>query len=469
MNNKILIFISFFLLSLINSNILVRSPEELMREFEEKPIKMSVSNFGHIPYGHSIIGRVLYDPGNIDNQLACIPLNREARDNPQVDESPIILIKRGNCSFSEKIYNVEMAYGQIAIIINNVPGRIDNLIMVQDERGKVSHIPAVLISKEDGDRIIKFYEKYKDDREVIKSIRFEIFFEVEQVDGTVNYDLWYSPDIEIVYSMMIGLQKFQSIMKDKAVFNLHSFSYVDYNYNPNTFNEVSNCLSAGRYCVLPVKKSISDGKFVLKESIIQKCVWEYSSEKNDTDIFFKYITKFYDRCYYLDKFNSDCTKSVLEDLDIYSNINSCYVDSFEVTNQKDKNKKNFDLIYNNKILENDYRERRKFMIQKNPSMTINGRLYLGDFEANLIFDYLCASLIQKPKECYNEVEIIQKENKLSFFKFVMIIVIVVIINIVIFTICKNIIKQKIQDRINSTDINSRVDSAVNSYLAMRDS
>ena len=52
-----------------------------------------------------------------------------------------------------------MVNRQIAIIINNVPGRTDNLIMVQDERGKVSHILAVLISKEDGDRIIKFYEK----------------------------------------------------------------------------------------------------------------------------------------------------------------------------------------------------------------------------------------------------------------------------------------------------------------------
>ena len=86
-------------------------------------------------------------------------------------------------------------------------------------------------------------KKNKDSKEVIQSIRFEIFFEVEQINWTINYDLWYSPDIDIVYSMMIGLQNFQSKMKDKAVFNLHSFSYVDFNYNPNSYNEVSNCLS----------------------------------------------------------------------------------------------------------------------------------------------------------------------------------------------------------------------------------
>lgn len=464
--NKNIIFLSIILyLQGITSHILVRSPPELISEFQEGQINMSVSNFGHIPYGHSIIGRVLYDPNVTENQLACTPLNREARDNPNVDESPIILIKRGNCSFSEKIYNVEMANGQIAIIMNNIPGSIDKLIMVQDERGKISHIPAVLISKDDGDKIIKFYEKNKDDKEIIKSIRFEIFFEVEQYDGSVNYDLWYSPDIEIVYSMMIGLEKFQKIMKDKAIFNLHAFSYVDFNYDSYSSREYENCLGSGKYCVFPVKKSINDGRLVLKESIVQKCVWNYSYNKNDTGIFFKYINKFYDNCYYLDKFNEECTNKVLNDLDIYLNINQCYKNSFE---NKEK-KKNYELIYNNKLLEEDYKERRKLMIQRNPSMTINGRLYLGEWDSQLIFEYLCASLIKKPKECYNEFEEIKIKKKSNMFKFIIIIIIVIAINVLIFAFCKNIIKKKIQDRINSTDINSRIDSVVSSYLAMRDS
>ena len=467
MNKKNIFYISLllFFLQTITSHILIRSPPELISEFNDGPIKMSVSNFGHIPYGHSIVGRVLYDPNVTENQLACTPLNREARENPNVDESPIILIKRGNCSFSEKIYNVEMANGQIAIIMNNVPGPIDRLIMVQDERGKISHIPAVLISKDDGDKIIKFYEKNKDNKDVIKSIRFEIFFEVEQYDGTVNYDLWYSPDIDIVYSMMIGLEKFQKIMKDKAIFNLHAFSYVDFNYDSYSSKEYDNCLGSGRYCVFPVKKSINDGRLVLKESIIQKCVWNFSFNKNKTEIFFKYIKKFYDKCYYLDKFNGECTKNVLDDLEISDEIADCYKNSFENNDKK----KNYDLIYVNKLLDEDYKQRRKLMIQRNPSMTINGRLYLGEWDSQLIFEFLCASLIKKPKECYNELEVLNITKKSNKFKFFVIIVIVICINVLIFLFCKNIIKKKIQDRINSTDINSRIDSVVSSYLAMRDS
>ena len=103
-------------------------------------------------------------------------------------------------------------------------------------------------------------------------------------------------------------------------------------------------------------------------------------------------------------------------------------------------------------------------------MTINGRLYLGEWDSQLIFEFLCASLIKKPKECYNnEVEVIKITNKSNKFKFIVIIFIVICINVLVFLFCKNIIKKKIQDRINSTDINSRIDSVVSSYLAMRDS
>ena len=40
-------------------------------------------------------------------------------------------------------------------------------------------IPAILISQTDGDKIIKYYERFKDNKEEIKKIRFEIKFDIE--------------------------------------------------------------------------------------------------------------------------------------------------------------------------------------------------------------------------------------------------------------------------------------------------
>jgi hypothetical protein len=44
--------------------------------------------------------------------------------------------------------------------------------------------------------------------------------------------------------------------------------------------------------------------------------------------------------------------------------------------------------------------------------------------------------------------------------------IVVSLNITSFIVWKNFIKNKIMDKINSTDINSRIDTVVNSYIAL---
>lgn len=60
-----------------------------------KSLKASLSNFGNIPYGYNIMGRVYYNPDNLDDEMACknitgifIPPDHD------VDESPIVMIDR---------------------------------------------------------------------------------------------------------------------------------------------------------------------------------------------------------------------------------------------------------------------------------------------------------------------------------------------------------------------------------------
>ena len=63
---------------------------------------------------------------------------------------------------------------------------------------------------------------------------------------------------------------------------------------------------------------------------------------------------------------------------------------------------------------------------------------------------------------------IQREEGLSGPIVFIIIIIVLAINIILFILCKNLIKKKIMDRIESIDINSRIDDAVNTYFALKD-
>ena len=97
----------------------------------------------------------------------------------------------------------------------------------------------------------------------------------------------------------------------------------------------------------------------------------------------------------------------------------------------------------------------------------NLRLYDGSWRPEYVFDALCASLKKKPKVCFTEG--LQGEVTGFSGPVVFIIILVVIaINVIWFIVCKNFIRKKIYDRISSTDIDSKIDTVVNSYLALSD-
>jgi len=60
-----------------------------------KPLKASLSNFGNIPYGYSIFGKVHFNPDNLDDEMACKNITGINIDPlHDVDEVPIVMIDR---------------------------------------------------------------------------------------------------------------------------------------------------------------------------------------------------------------------------------------------------------------------------------------------------------------------------------------------------------------------------------------
>ena len=51
---------------------------------------------------------------------------------------------------------------------------------------------------------------------------------------------------------------------------------------------------------------------------------------------------------------------------------------------------------------------------------------------------------------------------------IFIIIIVLILNIIVFILCKRYMNRRISDRMRSDDINEKINSAVSSYLALKD-
>ena len=429
-------------------------------------IQNSVSSFGRIPYGHKIEGRLLFD---LNNRLGCKSFDREAREDPLVGESPFIMVYQGSCSIIDKVKNIEKSGGHLAIIINDNDDNIGGIFVSDDGAGDDISIPAVLISSSDGKKLVEYYIPHSGSHEDIKEIKLEVKFENENKDNTVKYDIWYSPDQDNAYVFLNEFKHLQEALGDLAILGVHFFTYPHYDYRPERKQNILNCFGSGLYCSRPGKSGVKNGANVIRESIRQKCIYNYAYDKKDKKtqkiLFWNYIENFYKDCVNLGKIDISCSESVLKKVGIPSNnIKKCYENSFI----GDKIE-NYELYLPNTILNNEYDLRRKNFISKSPSITINDRVYLGGWKANNVFESLCYSLIKKPEACYIEPSFNQNIKGVTLGAFLSILLVVIFINILLFLACKTVIKKSIELNLESSNINNKIDTVVNSYLNLRDS
>lgn len=92
------------------------------------------------------------------NRFTGVHLDPEG--DPDNDVSPIVLVKRGNCSFVRKARNIQELGGALTLVADfRDMGDPEKMIMVDDGTGVNIAIPTILISKEDG---LKFEQAVND-------------------------------------------------------------------------------------------------------------------------------------------------------------------------------------------------------------------------------------------------------------------------------------------------------------------
>ena len=378
------------------------------------------------------------------------------------------MVREGNCSYFDKVRNIENSGGHLAIIISEREDEVSGIFLSEEGFGSDITIPAILISKKDGQKLADYYVRHPT-KEGIRDIRLEVQFQNENLDNTVRYDVWYSPEQDSAYSFFKEFKDLQKALGGHAILNIHFFTYPHFTYVPNKRVKVENCFGSGLYCMRPGKSSISNGADVIRESIRQKCIYKYCFEhknKKKQNSFWNYIDNFYDKCVYEKTIDTSCSEKIMKKVGIpVKEIQQCYEESF-IGNKKQND---YEYYLKNTFLDKEYELRKKNFISKSPSITINDRVYLGSWRADYVFESLCASLIKKPELCYMEATFERKLKGVSLLAFLLIIGAVIIINIILFLVCKRIIKKGIEERVETTDIDNKIDKAVDSYLALRDS
>lgn len=457
---------------------------------------VSLANFGIIPYGHSLIGRIYYDPENADG---CQPFGEFDFSNDPDDAehpTPIFLVDRGNCTFVKKVRNIEHAGGRLGIVMDNNKEDVSYIIMSDDGTGMGIMIPSLLIGKGDGEILKKFLSdnggmKYmkketeekkenssgdlgEDDEEVkpnknkkndknkkevakteeqklIEQSALLVSFEMPNPDQRVEYDIWYSSIDDRALDFITEFQKYDELLGDKVLMTPHFVTWACPECE-DKFKK-SECFGNGKYCAI-IHNSVSmNGQEIMLEDLRQQCIYD-RNPTNQTDVFWEYIKEAHALC--PGYINSDCSKQAHTKLKMdYKKSMDCVADTFRRGDYTDFKDENTALSK-----ERDYWN--QYGAHFYPSIVINNRTYRGAFEPEAVFNSICAGFKKAPKICgtFNQ-------STTSIIKGIQgMTVVYIVVGLIVLNIVLIYCYRRISQREAKEDMRMHVNSAVSQYFAL---
>lgn len=391
-------------------SISITSPPSLSSLFNNLPIQISPSSFGHIPHGKSLPSKLFFNPINDNINNACFHLTDQPHFNSFISSltssSPFCVLSNfGDCTFLSKAKNIQLSGAQCAILINDTPEEPIESVLISDYdyKGNDITIPVIVMNYENGTALKQFIFNNNSSA----SIDIILNFEIQNKTDKVDVNIWYSADDEQVYKLFTNMSEYYNVLVSSSNFvtvNIHVITYkhMEYNEYSNVNNKYAfhNCYGSGKYCMQQNKLGINDGRVIVKEDIRQKCVYAVG------DDYMKYMKVFYKECVCKGMFNEECAENVMLREGIRKgDVNKCISDSFINANVNSNNDDDYyirnEFIMENEILNSEYKIREINYVEKSPTVFINKRLYFGNINSNYIIEAICAHLTKPIYICHN--------------------------------------------------------------------
>lgn len=440
---QILLLAAITLLSPTLQQVTLVGPEMIdyeIRQTEDGKIRYKLGNFGNIPYGTTILGKVFYSPNNDGTNYWCEedqtyndPEIMVLKDNEYV---PIIFVDHStSCSYAHKAANVQNRQGKMMLIASD-SNILDDEYNIDDPLENV-HIPTIIIPKDIGD-IFREYLKSNTTRELGKITLSIKFSGILNEDGKVEMELFFRSDDLKGLNFFNDFNYYRQILGPQLKFTPY-YKYSTF-VNEKTNNDIESeneepCVKKEKFCASSNNDlQISTGRLVLLENIRQSCIYQ----RFTLDKYWEYMMKFTELCTDTNAplFNGRCSKSVMKKIGIddqLEEINSCMTI----------------LIENNGKIENDYRTFSKRKIYSIPELYINGVPYRGSWYSKNIFQGICDGFLEDKSKCdeLNAANIVKQESISS--SLVMIIIFLIIAILVCSLLCyKRFINKNLEEGLN---------------------
>lgn len=413
-------------------------------------IKYSLANFGHIPYGRTLIGPLkLSDP--ID---ACSPISSYSSDGKE-KESPFLLIKRGNCTFVTKVKYAQLSGVKVAVIMDDREENSQDITMMDDGYSYSLRIPSIFIPKIEGEKLISFLlSPNNQNNNIVLTITFDV-----PKTSDIHYSFWLSTSNRNSFKLIRDFEPYYRKIAEESKFVPHYNIWTDEICARSNFtiSAPDTCISGGRYCSIdPDGRGPATGAQVVLEDLRQICI-----HKTQPDLWWNYMIRFDNECLEI-QVADECSTKIMENLNIdKSKIDKCFEGSF-IKNAPNEKLDYF--IHDNIILKNESRTIRQMGIQFWPSITINNISYKGNVEGRNVFEAVCSSFPSDkiPGNCNEVLGLQANEGEGLNVTLIMIIVISCLILFFIFLVF--IYKKWVRTQITN-EMSSQVNQMVTQYIA----
>jgi len=188
----------------------------------------------------------------------------------------------------------------VAIIIDNRPEMIDEILMSDDGTGGGIRIPSMLIGTNDGDKLVEWYKNASEEEREQMIIMCEFVMPEHDI---VDLDFWFTSSSDRAIDF---LEDFTKIEKHLGALLNFKPRYVFWECtNCDAAYLEKDCLGGGRYCAVESSNANIKGRDIVLEDVRQLCLWEDLSAKNDTISWWKYMKRVHSTCYSV--INEECS------------------------------------------------------------------------------------------------------------------------------------------------------------------
>lgn len=386
-----------------SSQVRVISPKWVVEQFPETKgrIKGSTATFGAPFYGDRVLGRLIWAK-SLNGQAYCkdddytVPAQEEIPEGSESGRPQlinIIMVRRGQCSFTNK---VKIAYGKGAhavIIVDQEDSPLtakdlQQIIVADDGYGDKITIPSVLISKEEGARLIEAAGK--------THVLIEMKWNIPQ-NKVVTMDLWMSSGARTSMKFMKEFASRRKALNEVVQFVPHYVVFSMPKTDPGVYQRLCSDTS-GSYCTEdPDGSGDVTGKDVLEEDVRQLCIHSLTKVERNTyddlkagNTVVEYAAKYWD---YIEKFGDDCPLDAPNPDDRFG----------KVCSEKLMKKVGLDVLAVNKCMltttDEKLKKEREHSAWSPRALRINGWRYSGMLDADLVTRAICAGFINQPAEC----------------------------------------------------------------------